>query len=586
MSYQALARKYRPSLFNEVNGQEHALNSLIHALDTKKIHHAYLFTGTRGVGKTTLARLLAKCLNCQKGITSQPCNKCDSCVSINNGTFIDLIEIDAASRTSVEETKEILDNVKYMPSQGKYKVYLIDEVHMLSKQSFNALLKTLEEPPEYVKFILATTEHHKIPVTILSRCIQLHLKHISQKNIKQQLIDILEKENIPFEDSALEYIAYFAKGSMRDALSLLDQAISFCNNNINENSIKEMLGIIDNQEINNLVRCIINNDANNIIPAIQNLSLNNNSAEEILNKISQIWFSCCSFYFTKSLELSTGINKQIIDEVLQKISIEEAHLLYQLTISAKKDIHLAPDLQTGLAMTILRLIAFQKKNLTKKQKTPIVNDIERNSEQIKQDINLTPRKNISHKNNCKTNSSSLLNIVKSVQQSESQFQKRDVEKQKIVPEVLKIIKKEELKPIINISKDNIINIKSNFEAKTLEKKWISILDKLNLKGLVKSFAINTSLINIEDNKYILQINSASNNILKLDNNITFKLQQELSIIIPNIEIIISKNIQQNLKTPFEIKKETAINKVLNSENINILKDELYLKLDIKNILIK
>ena len=569
MSYQALARKYRPSLFNEVNGQEHALNSLIHALDTKKIHHAYLFTGTRGVGKTTLARLLAKCLNCQTGITSQPCNKCDSCVSINNGTFIDLIEIDAASRTSVEETKEILDNVKYMPSQGRYKVYLIDEVHMLSKQSFNALLKTLEEPPEYVKFILATTEHHKIPVTILSRCIQLHLKHISQENIKQQLIDILEKENIPFENSALEYIAYFAKGSMRDALSLLDQAISFCKNNINENSIKEMLGIIDNQEINNLVRCIINNDANNIIPAIQNLSLNNNSAEEILNKISQIWFSCCSFYFTKSLELSTGISKQIIDEVLQKVSIEEAHLLYQLTISAKKDIHLAPNLQTGLAMTILRLIAFQKKNLTEKESTPIVNNIERDSQQ-RETISL--KEKINQKSNFKENISSLLNTI------------QQPKKQKIISETTKAIDKKEIKPIVKPTKVNVEN--PNFDTQTLEEKWVNLLDKLDLKGLVKSFAINASLIDINDNKYILQLSNASNNILKLNNNISSKLQQELSKIVPNIEIIVNKDAQQDVKTPSEIKKETAINNVLNSANINILKNELSLNLDNKNILLK
>ena len=325
MSYQALARKYRPQSFSEVAGQQHALNSLVHVLETQKVHHAYLFTGTRGVGKTTLGRLLAKCLNCKTGVTAEPCNKCENCVAINNNSFIDLIEIDAASRTGVEETKEILDNIQYMPSQGRYKVYLIDEVHMLSKQSFNALLKTIEEPPEYVKFILATTDYHKIPVTILSRCIQLHLKHISQADIKDQLKIVLTKENINSEEQSLEYIAYHAKGSLRDALSLLDQAISFCSGKLKHAQIKQMLGIIDSEEVYSIINAIIDNDPSTILPAVKNLALIESSADAILDKIAEIWFACCIYSFTQSLDAISDIDVDIINNILAKISIEQAH---------------------------------------------------------------------------------------------------------------------------------------------------------------------------------------------------------------------------------------------------------------------
>lgn len=361
MSYQALARKYRPQSFSEVAGQQHALNSLVHALETQKVHHAYLFTGTRGVGKTTLGRLLAKCLNCKTGVTAEPCNKCENCLAINNNSFIDLIEIDAASRTGVEETKEILDNIQYMPSQGRYKVYLIDEVHMLSKQSFNALLKTLEEPPEYVKFILATTDYHKIPVTILSRCIQLHLKHISQSDIKDQLKVVLNKENISSDEQSLDYIAYHAKGSLRDALSLLDQAISFCSGELKQAQIKQMLGIIDSEEVYNIIEAIIENNPSAVLPAVKNLTLTESNADAVLDRIAEIWFACCIYSFTQSLDVIIDIDIDIINKVLDKISIEQAHFLYQLTITAKKDISLAPSFETGVTMAVLRLIAFQKK---------------------------------------------------------------------------------------------------------------------------------------------------------------------------------------------------------------------------------
>ncbi|MFC4892949.1 DNA polymerase III subunit gamma/tau [Pseudofrancisella aestuarii] len=536
MSYQALARKYRPKSFAEVCGQQHALNSLVHALETQKVHHAYLFTGTRGVGKTTLGRLLAKCLNCQSGVTADPCNVCESCTAINNGTFIDLIEIDAASRTGVEETKEILDNIQYMPSQGRYKVYLIDEVHMLSKQSFNALLKTLEEPPEYVKFILATTDYHKIPVTILSRCIQLHLKHISQEDIKAQLKEILQKESIDSDEQSLEYIAYHAKGSLRDALSILDQAISFCNGTLHQAKIREMLGIVDNEEIYSIIYSIINNDPQGILPAIKNLSLTESNAEAILDRISEIWFSCCLYHFTNSLDTTNDVSLEVIKDILGKVSVEEVHLLYQLTISSKEDIHLAPNFETGVTMALLRLIAFQKKNLTESETTNILKKtiVEPN---IQQQIN-PPSEKVNSPKHQKTSGQN------------------------------------------NENHSDINN----------DQKWFSILNKIKLKGFTKTFAFNTHLISLDKEEIRISLNEDAKKILELNPNSLEKLQESIRTHSENENIkIIMDNHSQNSKnakrTPSEIKRENAVNKVFNDTNVKIIKETLDLEIQDQNIVL-
>ncbi|APC96377.1 DNA polymerase III subunit gamma/tau [Francisella frigiditurris] len=536
MSYQALARKYRPKSFAEVCGQQHALNSLVHALETQKVHHAYLFTGTRGVGKTTLGRLLAKCLNCQSGVTADPCNVCESCTAINNGTFIDLIEIDAASRTGVEETKEILDNIQYMPSQGRYKVYLIDEVHMLSKQSFNALLKTLEEPPEYVKFILATTDYHKIPVTILSRCIQLHLKHISQEDIKAQLKEILQKESIDSDEQSLEYIAYHAKGSLRDALSILDQAISFCNGTLHQAKVREMLGIVDNEEIYSIIYSIINNDPQGILPAIKNLSLTESNAEAILDRISEIWFSCCLYHFTNSLDTTNDVSLEVIKDILGKISVEEVHLLYQLTISSKEDIHLAPNFETGVTMALLRLIAFQKKNLTESETTNILKKtiVEPN---IQQQINPPSEK------------------VNSPKQQKTSEQ----------------------------NDENHSDINN-------DQKWFSILNKIKLKGFTKTFAFNTHLISLDKEEIRISLNEDAKKILELNPNSLEKLQESIRTHSENenIKIIMdnhSQNSKNAKKTPSEIKRENAVNKVFNDTNVKIIKETLDLEIQDQNIVL-
>ncbi|MGQ4003535.1 DNA polymerase III subunit gamma/tau [Francisellaceae bacterium CB52] len=567
MSYQALARKYRPQSFAEVAGQQHALNSLVHALETNKVHHAYLFTGTRGVGKTTLGRLLAKCLNCKTGVTADPCNTCENCVAINNNSFIDLIEIDAASRTGVEETKEILDNIQYMPSQGRYKVYLIDEVHMLSKQSFNALLKTLEEPPEYVKFILATTDYHKIPVTILSRCIQLHLKHISQTDIKAQLKEVLSKENIISDEQSLDYIAYHAKGSLRDALSLTDQAISFCNGQLEQTKIKQMLGIVDSEEVYTIINAIIDENPSAVLPAIKNLSLSENNAEAVLDRIAEIWFSCCIYSFTQSLEAINDIDVDIINNILAKISVEQAHFLYQLTISAKKDISLAPNFETGVTMAILRLIAFQKKNLNSVETVSSANpktanisettkkDISRLKEEFKQPTKVSPREN----------------------------------SQVVQPEIVepKIQSKTETATVVQPQPQP----QPQSDDTPLDTKWFNLLSKIKLKGFTKTLAFNSHLITIADNHYEIQLNDDAKKVLELDPQSIAKLQGSISEYLNNasfrldIKNLPSNSTTGNQKSPAEIKRENAVQKIQNDTNVKLIKDTLNLDILDENIVL-
>ena len=258
MSYQVLARKWRPQDFAEVVGQEHVVKALSNALESKKIHQAYLFSGTRGVGKTTLGRILTKSLNCEKGLTSQPCNKCQACKAINEGRFIDFLEVDAASRRGVEETQQLLETVMHMPGSSRYKVYLIDEVHMLSKHSFNALLKTLEEPPPHVVFILATTEPENVPATVLSRCLQFHLKNLTPQQLSERVVEILKKEKVKFDIESINQISRAGKGSLRDCLTITDQAIAFCNGNLSDSSISEMLGTLPHDQVYDLVESVVN----------------------------------------------------------------------------------------------------------------------------------------------------------------------------------------------------------------------------------------------------------------------------------------------------------------------------------------
>lgn len=356
MSYQVLARKWRPKSFEELVGQKQTAKALINALESQRLHHAYLFTGTRGVGKTTIARILSKSLNCEKGITSKPCGECSSCIEIDQGNFVDLMEIDAASKTKVEDTRELLDNVQYRPTRGRYKVYLIDEVHMLSGHSFNALLKTLEEPPPHVIFLLATTDPQKLPVTVLSRCLQFHLKRMEQPQIVEHLAMILTAELIKFAPEALVPIAKGADGSMRDALSLLDQAIAYSGENLELVSVLEMLGSIDQSYCIQLLSAVHQNDAVDLMDIIQQMSQYSPDYFEVMSD----WLSL--LHTIAVAQATNSSQDQQINQLAKTISPADLQLYYQLSLQAKKDLPYAPHPRQGFEMALLRVLAFRPGN--------------------------------------------------------------------------------------------------------------------------------------------------------------------------------------------------------------------------------
>jgi len=364
MSYQVLARKWRPRDFSELAGQEHVQRALINALNNDRLHHAFLFTGTRGVGKTTIARILAKSLNCETGVTATPCGKCSACTEINEGRFIDLIEVDAASKTKVEDTRELLENVQYVPTRGRYKVYLIDEVHMLSTHSFNALLKTLEEPPPHVKFLLATTDPQKLPVTILSRCLQFNLKRLPPDLIVAQLQKILKQEQISFEDTALMLIATAADGSMRDALSLLDQAIAYGAGALKEDEVRSMLGTIDTQHIYDLALSLANRDARQILSNIDQLAMYSadfdNALSEFLSLLHKIAIAQVA---PLTVDDQIPENKDVL-KLANTLTPEDTQLFYQIGLIGRRDLPYAPNAKLGFEMTILRMLAFTPDDIT------------------------------------------------------------------------------------------------------------------------------------------------------------------------------------------------------------------------------
>jgi DNA polymerase-3 subunit gamma/tau len=357
MSYQVLARKWRPRRFADLVGQTHVARALINGLDHDRLHHAFLFTGTRGVGKTTIARILAKSLNCETGVSSQPCGTCQSCREVDEGRFVDLIEVDAASRTKVDDTRELLDNVQYAPTRGRYKVYLIDEVHMLSGHSFNALLKTLEEPPPHVKFLLATTDPQKLPVTVLSRCLQFHLKRLSPEQIGTQLEKILAAEGIAFDAASLKLLARSADGSMRDALSLLDQAIAFGGGKVSEAEVREMLGSIDNSVIEAILAALTQADASGLLAAVADANDHNADPEGVLNDLLLALHRLALLQVAPEAEIDAD-HAEVLRNYAGRLTPEDVQLFYQIGLHGRRDIALAPDARSGLEMTLLRMLAF------------------------------------------------------------------------------------------------------------------------------------------------------------------------------------------------------------------------------------
>ncbi|MZR64024.1 DNA polymerase III subunit gamma/tau [Alcanivorax sp. DP30] len=357
MSYQVLARKYRPRTFDELVGQEHVSRALMHALDQDRLHHAYLFTGTRGVGKTTIARILSRCLNCEQGVSARPCGVCPTCLEINEGRFVDLIEVDAASRTKVEDTRELLDNVQYAPTRGRYKVYLIDEVHMLSAHSFNALLKTLEEPPPHVKFLLATTDPQKLPVTVLSRCLQFSLKALPPEQIAGHLKALLDKEMIRYDEPALLSLGRAAQGSMRDALSLTDQAISFGGEQLGSEAVNAMLGTVDRNHVLTLLVALAEQESGGVLKALASVCEHSPGElallDELISQLHQI--AVC--------QAVPGEADETLIKLAAALTAEQVQLYYDVALRGRRDLQDAPDTRAALEMLLLRMVLFTPKGV-------------------------------------------------------------------------------------------------------------------------------------------------------------------------------------------------------------------------------
>jgi DNA polymerase-3 subunit gamma/tau len=359
MSYLVLARKWRPRCFADVVGQEHVIRALSNALASDRVHHAYLFAGTRGVGKTTIARILAKALNCEAGVSAEPCGECGACMAVDEGRFVDLIEVDAASRTGVDDTRELLENVQYTPSVGRFKVYLIDEVHMLSRQSFNALLKTLEEPPPHVKFLFATTDPQKLPVTVLSRCLQFNLKRLSSAMIVSRMADICEAEGLTAEIAALKRLARAASGSMRDALSLLDQALAFGDNRLRDDDVASMLGSMEHNRIVDLLGVVLGGNAPDLIASLRELDELVPDYEGILDELATLLQRVAVLQLAGSAALGDEDYVEALQGLADAVDPEFVQLLYQIAITSRRDLSLAPDPSTGFEMAMLRMFAFR-----------------------------------------------------------------------------------------------------------------------------------------------------------------------------------------------------------------------------------
>ena len=489
MSYQVLARKYRPRSFDTLVGQAHVVQALKNALDQKRLHHAYLFTGTRGVGKTSLARILAKALNCEKGISSTPCGSCSACTDIDQGRYVDLIEVDAASNTQVDNMRDLLDNAQYAPTQGQFKIYIIDEVHMLSKSAFNAMLKTLEEPPEHVKFILATTDPQKVPVTVLSRCLQFNLKQMSSASISEYLEKILKEEAINYEINAIYLIAKSANGSMRDALSILDQGIAYCGGTIEEATIKKMLGAIDQSYLFNLTHAVIDQDGSKVIEIAKQMDERNLSFDAALNDLANlIQMISVAQAIPESLEASYLERDQVI-ALTKKISAEQLQLLYQITILGRRDLYLAPDEYAGFTMTLLRMLSFiPQDSVTSKTSVPLRKDI------ATQAIKLEP-------------------VIKPSEISlDTSEDKKKIE-------------------VLDEATDDEPKVTRSFDGN-----WRGLVDQLKL-GLVKALAQQSELVSFKDNEMILSIADEHKHLLnetyqkKLESSLSEYFNQRIKLVI-------------------------------------------------------
>ncbi|MDI1308084.1 MAG: DNA polymerase III subunit gamma/tau [Methylotenera sp.] len=497
MSYQVLARKWRPKSFETLVGQDHVVRALTNALEQNRLHHAYLFTGTRGVGKTTVARILAKSLNCEKGITAKPCGVCDACTEIDRGRFVDLIEVDAASNTQVDAMRDLLDNAQYAPTSGRFKVYIIDEVHMLSKSAFNAMLKTLEEPPAHVKFILATTDPQKVPVTVLSRCLQFNLRQMSGTSIIEHLQNILGQENIPFEPTALHLIARAAAGSMRDALSLTDQAIAYGGQTVNESEVRAMLGAIDQSYLYQLINALLAKDGASLIAQAKSMEERSLSFEVALNDLAQLLHQIAvAQTVPDSIADDLPERNQLLD-LAQRISPETLQLYYQIALLGRRDISLAPDEFAGFTMSLLRMLAFTpseseaKRPLTKNSTS---NAITANPSVANINVANISTPVIETKPAMASQPIVQAQIVEATEQQTSPSSEKSYSQQVTAPTIQEVAEP----ALVSSSEDTT---EQGFETANpiqFNGNWRGLLDQLKL-GLARNLALNSALLSYDEN---------------------------------------------------------------------------------------
>ncbi len=522
MTYQVLARKWRPKNFTELVGQEHVSQSLIHALQHNRLHHAYLFTGTRGVGKTTIARILAKAINCENLQEYNPCGQCSNCLGIDQGRFMDLIEVDAASRTRVEDTRDLLDNVQYAPNQGRYKVYLIDEVHLLSAHSFNALLKTLEEPPEHVKFLLATTDPQKIPVTVLSRCLQYNLKRLLPEQVERQMIHILQQEQITFQEQAIKLLSRAADGSMRDGLSLLDQAVSFGGGQVDYQQVIDMLGTVAQQPVEEILQALAEGNAESMMLKVAEMAELTPDFADLLEQILRMLHRIAISQKLPDF-VDHEFDRQAIDVLAKQLSSEDVQLFYQIGLIGKRDLELAPDPRLGFEMVLLRMLSFKPN---------------RGSGQAQPEKQIKPGRQTAVNN--------------------------DVAPAEVIPASQQEI----------VSSSNAIRVVGDLPAE-----WAEIIEAIKIRGLSKELANNCLLDKIDDHYCYLTIDPAQQNLLVGKGKTQDKLEKALQNFFGKpLKLKISVKEANDMTPARQIKRDqedrqqAAVDAINNDENVQALKN--------------
>ena len=531
--YEVLARKYRPHNFKELVGQTHTVRTLVNALDNNNLHHGFLFTGTRGVGKTTIARIFAKSVNCENGVSSKPCGKCETCLEIDKGQSVDLIELDAASHTGVDNMREILENAQYTPTKNLYKIYLIDEVHMLSKSSFNALLKTLEEPPKHIKFLLATTDPKKLPITILSRCLQFNLNKLSHDEIFNHLKFIMDAENLKFEDEALSKIADFGNGSMRDALSLLDQSISYGNGAVKEDDLKAMLGLVSHNEIVQLATLVINRNAQEVLLFIKELAYKGENLTNTLNDLTSLFHKIAT---TQMIDDVKQVSPEI-NELAKIISAQDLQLYYQIAINGQKDMRHSPSEQIGLEMTLLRMIAFHPDSQAEKKTLK--------SSQSSNTTNKEPPK--------------------------EKIQDNSLTKDKLP---------------IKVGEESIQAIENQLNVKS-QNDWEKIITELGFAGAAKMLVKNTVFDSLKDQ--ILSLTLSDDFINLLTQNTQSSIEKTLNEDYPGITLVINpgstngSSLSQKESVKSEEKRKQTENQFLNDDGLKELQEVFNSQVDVKSI---